>query len=39
MQGTAGIAALLFRAARTAKHGHDAPTVSRMDTWWLHPTT
>jgi hypothetical protein len=39
MQGTTGIAALLFRAARAAKTGRDAPAVSRMDTWWLRPAT
>jgi len=35
MQGTAGIAALLFRASRTDRA---APTVSRMDSWWTRLT-
>ncbi|HEV7647737.1 MAG TPA: lanthionine synthetase LanC family protein [Actinophytocola sp.] len=34
MQGTAGIAALLFRAARVVRDGRDAAAVSRMDSWW-----
>jgi lantibiotic modifying enzyme len=39
MQGTAGIAALLFRAARVVGDGREAAAVSRMDTWWAHPPT
>ena len=39
MQGTAGISALLFRAARVAQAGHEAATASRMDNWWTQPAT
>jgi hypothetical protein len=34
MQGAAGIAAYLFRAARVADQGREAAVVPRMDTWW-----
>jgi len=34
MQGTAGIAAYLFRLARVVEQGRDAEAVPRMDTWW-----
>ncbi len=34
MQGTAGIAAHLFRTARVLRDGRDAPAVARLDTWW-----
>jgi lantibiotic modifying enzyme len=37
MQGTAGIAAYLFRMARVLEQGRDAPAVARMDTWWSLP--
>jgi lantibiotic modifying enzyme len=37
MQGTAGIAAYLFRIARVLEQGRDAPAVARMDTWWSLP--
>ena len=34
MQGTAGIAAFLFRCARVGRQGRAAEAVARMDTWW-----
>jgi hypothetical protein len=34
MQGSAGIAAYLFRFARLLEHGRAAQAVARMDTWW-----
>ena len=34
MQGAAGIAALLFRAARVLRDGREAPSVAALDTWW-----
>jgi hypothetical protein len=34
MQGAAGIAAYLFRAARVVEQGREAAVVPRMDTWW-----
>ncbi len=34
MQGTAGIAAYLFRLARVLDSGRDAPAVHRMENWW-----
>jgi hypothetical protein len=34
MQGTAGIAAFLFRCARVGREGRSAGAVARMDTWW-----
>ena len=37
MQGTAGIAAYLFRLARVLEQGRDAQSVARMDTWWAVP--
>jgi hypothetical protein len=37
MQGTAGIAAFLFRFARVLEQGRDAAAASRMDTWWALP--
>ncbi len=37
MQGAAGIAAFLFRAARVERDGADAPAVARMDNWWALP--
>ncbi len=37
MQGTAGIAAYLFRLARLLEQGRDAAAVPRMDTWWSLP--
>jgi lantibiotic modifying enzyme len=37
MQGAAGIAAYLFRLARTLGDGRAAPAVARMDTWWALP--
>lgn len=37
MQGAAGIAAFLFRAARVVDRGRTAPAVARMDTWWALP--
>ena len=37
MQGTAGIAAYLFRFARVLGQGRDAEAVARMDTWWALP--
>jgi hypothetical protein len=33
-QGAAGIAAVLFRAARVARDGAAAAVVARMDSWW-----
>jgi lantibiotic modifying enzyme len=38
MQGTAGIAAYLFRIARVLAQGRDAEAVARMDTWWTLPS-
>jgi hypothetical protein len=37
MQGTAGIAAYLFRLARVLEQGRGAEAVARMDTWWALP--
>jgi hypothetical protein len=37
MQGSAGIAAYLFRLARVLEQGRDAAAVARMDTWWSLP--
>ncbi len=37
MQGTAGIAAYLFRLARVLEQGRAAAAVRRMDTWWTLP--
>jgi hypothetical protein len=37
MQGTAGIAAYLFRLARVLEQGRGAAAVPRMDTWWALP--
>jgi hypothetical protein len=37
MQGTAGIAAYLFRVARVLDAGREADAVPRMDTWWALP--
>ena len=34
MQGAAGIAAYLFRLARSLEQGRGAASVARMDTWW-----
>lgn len=34
MQGAAGIAAYLFRAARISEQGRGAVVVPRMETWW-----
>jgi hypothetical protein len=34
MQGTAGIAAYLFRVARVLRHGRGTDAVARMDSWW-----
>lgn len=34
MQGTAGIAAYLFRVSRVLSKGRDATAVARMDNWW-----
>ena len=34
MQGAAGIAAYLFRAARVVEDGSTAAIAPRMDTWW-----
>ena len=34
MQGTAGIAAFLFRCARVDRQGRAAEAVARMDTRW-----
>jgi lantibiotic modifying enzyme len=39
MQGAAGIAAFLFRAARVAEEGRGAAAVPRMDTWWALPNS
>ncbi|HWM02663.1 MAG TPA: lanthionine synthetase LanC family protein [Actinophytocola sp.] len=36
-QGTAGIAAFLFRTARVSSAGPGAATVPRMDNWWALP--
>jgi hypothetical protein len=38
MQGSAGIAAYLFRLARVLEQGRDADSAGRMDTWWALPT-
>jgi lantibiotic modifying enzyme len=37
MQGSAGIAAFLFRLARVLEEGRDAQAAARMDTWWALP--
>jgi hypothetical protein len=37
MQGTAGIAAYLFRIGRVLRDGPAAPAASRLDTWWGLP--
>ena len=37
MQGAAGIAAFLFRAARVAEDPSGAAVLARMDTWWALP--
>lgn len=37
MQGAAGIAAYLFRLARSLEQGREAEAVARMDTWWALP--
>ena len=37
MQGAAGIAAVLFRAARLLREGDDAACLPRLDTWWALP--
>ena len=37
MQGAAGIAAVLLRAARVVEDGRDAAAVRRMDNWWALP--
>jgi hypothetical protein len=37
MQGAAGIAAVLFRAARVLEEGRQAVAVSRLDAWWAVP--
>ena len=37
MQGVAGIASYLFRAARLARDGRQAPAAVRMDNWWTLP--
>jgi hypothetical protein len=37
MQGSAGIAAYLFRLARLLEQGRTAAAVPRMDTWWALP--
>jgi hypothetical protein len=37
MQGTAGIAAFLFRLARVMDDGPEAPVVDRPDEWWAVP--
>ena len=37
MQGAAGIAAYLFRAARVTRDGRGAAAVARMDNWWTLP--
>jgi lantibiotic modifying enzyme len=34
MQGTAGIAAYLFRVARVTQEGARAAAITRMDNWW-----
>jgi hypothetical protein len=39
MQGAAGIAGYLFRAARVLEGGRTAPVASRMDSWWADGTT
>jgi hypothetical protein len=39
MQGTAGIAAYLFRLARVLEQGPGAEAVARMDTWWALPAS
>ncbi|MFC3451654.1 lanthionine synthetase LanC family protein [Amycolatopsis speibonae] len=38
MQGSAGIAAFLFRISRVLRDGRDATPVTRMDSWWALPT-
>jgi hypothetical protein len=37
MQGSAGIAAYLFRFARLLEQGRSGEAVARMDTWWALP--
>jgi hypothetical protein len=37
MQGSAGIAAFLFRMARVLEQGPAAPVVDRPDEWWAVP--
>jgi lantibiotic modifying enzyme len=37
MQGAAGIAAVLLRAARVVGQGRETPAVLRMDNWWALP--
>jgi lantibiotic modifying enzyme len=37
MQGSAGIAAFLFRMARVLEEGPAAPVVDRPDEWWAVP--
>jgi hypothetical protein len=37
MQGSAGIAAYLFRLARLLEQGRDTESAARMDTWWALP--
>jgi len=37
MQGAAGIAAVLFRAARLLEEGRTAAAVARLDNWWAVP--
>lgn len=37
MQGSAGIAAFLFRMARVLEQGRAAPVVDRPDQWWAVP--
>jgi hypothetical protein len=39
MQGASGISAYLFRVARVARAGRDAPAVARMDNWWTLPAS
>jgi hypothetical protein len=39
MQGAAGIAGYLLRAARVLEDGRAAPVASRMDSWWADGTT
>ena len=37
MQGSAGIAAFLFRMARVLEQGSATPVVDRPDQWWAVP--